>query len=60
MKHLILKNGQKTIEFGGIIHSGQVEVEINNEEVDLFAYTWMDKPNLIALNKHIEALLKEM
>tara|TARA_R110000796_G_C14431862_1_gene421229 strand:+ start:434 stop:616 length:183 start_codon:yes stop_codon:yes gene_type:complete len=60
MKNLILKNGQKTIEFGGIVHNGEIEVEIDDDAADLFAYTWITKPNLIALNKHIEGLLKEM
>ena len=60
MKNLILKNGYKTIEFCGTVKNKEIEVEIEDDMQDLYAYTWLNKQDLIVLSKHINSLIKEM
>jgi hypothetical protein len=60
MKNLILKNGTKTIEFCGTIKGEEIEVEIEDDMNDLYAWTWLNKQDLIVLSKHINNLIKEM
>lgn len=60
IKTLKLKNRGAAIKFYGIIQDGEIEVEIENDMRDLFAYAYLTKQNLFDIKEHIDKVLQEM
>jgi hypothetical protein len=60
IKTLKLKNRGAEIKFCGNIQDGEIEVEIEDDMRNLFAYTYLTKQDLIDLRKHIDEVLQEM
>ena len=60
VKLLRLKNGTKVINFSGNAIDKEIEVEIEDDMNDYYAYTYLTKKDLIAIKEHIDSVLKQM
>jgi hypothetical protein len=60
MTDLNVKNRDTSIKICGTIYNKEVEIEIEDDMRDLYAYTYLNKQNLIDLNKHITSLIEQM
>tara|TARA_R110002153_G_C12891065_1_gene450860 strand:+ start:274 stop:459 length:186 start_codon:yes stop_codon:yes gene_type:complete len=60
VKALKLKNRGTEIKFCGNIQDGEIEVEIEDDMRDLFAYTYLTKQDLIDIKEHVDKVLQEM
>jgi len=60
VKTLTLKNRGTEIKICGNIRDGEIEMEMEDDMRDLFAYTYLTKQDLIDLRKHIDEVLQEM
>tara|TARA_R110002051_G_C8769409_1_gene503312 strand:+ start:1611 stop:1793 length:183 start_codon:yes stop_codon:yes gene_type:complete len=60
MTELNIKNRDASIKICGTIYNNEVEIEIEDDMRDLYAYAYLNKQNLIDLSKHITLLIEEM
>jgi len=60
IKTLKLKNRDTEIKFGGNITDGEIEIEIEDDIRNLFAYTYLTKQDLNDIKEHIDKVLQEM
>jgi len=59
-KTLRINDRPRAIKFSGNVSNGKIEIEIEDNLNDYYAYAYLNKLNLIALKKHIDEVLKDM
>jgi len=60
MKKLNIKNRDSSIKICGKVYNKEIEIEIEDDMRGLYAYAYLNKQNLIDLNKHITSLIEQM
>jgi hypothetical protein len=60
MTELNIKNRDASIKICGTIYNKEVEIEIEDDMRDLYAYASLNKQNLIDLSNHITLLIEKM